>query len=97
MLAVAAASQAAAFRTPAVPVEYAGGGAAVLAVVLALGDPALLAGVLGLAGVLACLVALRAERRPGAGYAGAALLVASAWVRLAAWHVTLPRRRTPCR
>jgi hypothetical protein len=61
----------------------------VLAVAL---DPSAL--LLGLAGVLAFAVALRADRRPVAGYAGAALMVAASWVRLAGSGVTVPEAYT---
>ncbi|MFC8227934.1 SCO7613 C-terminal domain-containing membrane protein [Streptomyces sp. NPDC057287] len=83
-------------RTPAVavPVELAGAFAAVVAVCLAVTDPAFLALVLGLCGVLAAATALRPERRRAAGYLAAGLFVAAAWVRLAASGVTDPEAYT---
>ncbi|MDI5961686.1 SCO7613 C-terminal domain-containing membrane protein [Streptantibioticus silvisoli] len=94
VLAVAALAQGAAYLLPAPPVEYAGGGTALLAVALAFGDTGVLAAVLALAGVLAAAVALRADRRPAAGYLAVALLTLACWVRLGAWNVTAPEAYT---
>ncbi|MCB5165356.1 hypothetical protein LG634_11000 [Streptomyces bambusae] len=76
-------------RVCRVPAEAAAGAAGVLAVALAAGEPAWLALVLGLAGVVCAGAAVRPERRVLA-WPAAALLVAAAWVRLAAWEVTVP-------
>ncbi|WP_370664456.1 SCO7613 C-terminal domain-containing membrane protein [Streptomyces sp. IBSBF 2507] len=77
----------------AVPVEAAGAAAGLLALALALPDPPMLALVLSLGGVVAAATALRPERR-AAGWAAAALLLAAAWVRLAAWEVGTPEAYT---
>lgn len=97
VLAVAAAALFLGARTSgarARAVEYAGCAGAALAVVLAAGDAPSLAAVLGLAGVLAAATALRADRRPAAGYAATALMVAASWVRLGASGVTVPEAYT---
>ncbi|MFF3805884.1 SCO7613 C-terminal domain-containing membrane protein [Streptomyces sp. NPDC002032] len=76
-----------------VPAEAAAAGSGLLAVVLAAGDPPVLALVLALAGVCCAGAALRADRRGAAGAAGA-LAVAAAWVRLGASGVTAPEAYT---
>ncbi|MGX1032756.1 hypothetical protein RKD38_007437 [Streptomyces ambofaciens] len=76
-----------------VPVEAAGGAAALLALALAVPDPPTLALVLSLCGVVAAASALRPERR-AAGWAAAALFLLAAWVRLAAWDVGTPEAYT---
>ncbi|MET9802090.1 hypothetical protein [Streptomyces sp. NPDC006368] len=78
----------------ALPVEVAGGAAALVAVGLAAAHPAHLALVLALCGVVAAATAVRPERRPVAGYAAAALFVAATWVRLAASGVAVPEAYT---
>lgn len=81
-------------RAVALPVELAGGAAAVPAVGLAVGDMPSLALVLSLCAVLAACTALRAERRPVAGYLATALFLAAAWVRLSASGVSSPEAYT---
>ncbi|MFJ1734077.1 SCO7613 C-terminal domain-containing membrane protein [Streptomyces sp. NPDC088254] len=76
-----------------VSVEVTGAAAALLAVGLAVTDPPMLALVLGLCSVIAAGTAVREDRR-AAGYAAAALAVAAAWVRFAAWDVTAPEAYT---
>ncbi|MCX3289326.1 hypothetical protein OR263_21895 [Streptomyces sp. NEAU-H22] len=76
-----------------VPVEAVGAALGLFAVALAVTDPPMLALVLALCGVIAAGTALRAERR-AAGYAGTALFVLAAWVRLAAWDVGTPEAYT---
>ncbi|MFG2297596.1 SCO7613 C-terminal domain-containing membrane protein [Streptomyces sp. NPDC048603] len=78
---------------PRVPVELAAAGAGLLAVVLAAGDPAWLALLLALAGVVCAGAAVRADRRR-VGYAAGALFVAATWVRLAASGVAVPEAYT---
>ncbi|NED82456.1 hypothetical protein G3I76_20450, partial [Streptomyces sp. SID11233] len=74
----------------ALPVELAGGAAALPAVGMAVGDLPSLALVLSLCAVLAAGTALRPERRPVAGYLATALFLAAAWVRLSASGVSAP-------
>ncbi|QIJ61647.1 hypothetical protein [Streptomyces sp. JB150] len=69
--------------------EVAGAAASLVAIGLAVTDAPMLALVLALVGVIAAGVAVRPDRRP-VGHAAAALFVAAAWVRLAAWEVTVP-------
>ncbi|PYC88244.1 hypothetical protein C7C46_00930 [Streptomyces tateyamensis] len=71
-------------------VECTGYGLAALALALLTAHPEPL--VLGLAAgaVTALGVALRADRRPGAGYVGAGLALLACWVQLALWHVHSP-------
>ncbi|MGW4426958.1 SCO7613 C-terminal domain-containing membrane protein [Streptomyces tendae] len=76
-----------------VPVEVAGAAAMLLALALAVPDPPMLALVLSLGGVVAAATALRPERR-AVGWAAAALWLAAAWVRLAAWEVGTPEAYT---
>lgn len=78
-----------------VPVEVAGGVAALLAVGLATasGDLPMLALVLALCGVITAGAAIRPDRR-AAAYASAALFVLATWVRLAAWDVATPEAYT---
>ncbi|WP_212911183.1 SCO7613 C-terminal domain-containing membrane protein [Streptomyces sp. TS71-3] len=61
-----------------------------LAVGLAARDRPVLALVLALCAVLACVAALRPESRRSAGALAAALFVLASWVRLAAWDVDVP-------
>ncbi|KQW01798.1 hypothetical protein ASD08_07950 [Streptomyces sp. Root369] len=75
------------------PVEAAGATAGVLAIALAATDLPLLATVLALCGVITAGTAIRTDRRP-VGYAAAALFLAAAWVRLAAWEVDTPEAYT---
>ncbi|WP_431960561.1 SCO7613 C-terminal domain-containing membrane protein [Actinacidiphila sp. bgisy160] len=94
LLAIAAAAQAAALRTPGRFFEHPGHAAALLGVVLVADDRALLALALALAGVLAAAVAaLRADRR-WLGYVATCLMVAAGWVRLAASDVHVPEAYT---
>ncbi|MFF3614141.1 SCO7613 C-terminal domain-containing membrane protein [Streptomyces sp. NPDC002580] len=76
-----------------VSIEVTGAVAALLAIALTVTDPALLATVLALCGVIAAGTAVREDRR-GVGYAAAALFVLAAWVRLAAWGVGSPEAYT---
>ncbi|SDN03695.1 SCO7613 C-terminal domain-containing membrane protein [Streptomyces wuyuanensis] len=65
-----------------------------IAVALAVPHPPTLALVLALAGVVAAGTAVRAERRPLAGYVAAVLFVTATWVRLAASGVDVPEAYT---
>ncbi|WP_351224150.1 hypothetical protein [Streptomyces sp. NPDC002133] len=78
----------------ALPVELTGAAAALVAIGLAVPHAPTLALVLALAGVVAAGTAVRAERRPAAGYAAAVLFVAATWVRLAASEVSAPEAYT---
>ncbi|WP_199835459.1 SCO7613 C-terminal domain-containing membrane protein [Streptomyces sp. JHA19] len=77
------------------PVEVTGALAALLAFALAAasGDLPMLALVLALCAVIVSATALRPGRRPLA-FAGTALFVLAAWVRLAAWDVGTPEAYT---
>ncbi|MBN3932705.1 hypothetical protein IQ279_24355 [Streptomyces verrucosisporus] len=81
-------------RPAGVPVECAGYAVAAAAVALTAAEPVALSLALALCGVAAGGVALRAERRPVAAYAGGALLVLAWWVRLGSWEVTSPEAYT---
>lgn len=81
-------------RPVALPLELAGAAAGIAAVVAALGDPAFLALVLALCGVLAAGTALRPERRQVAGCLATALFVLASWVRLSASGVSSPEAYT---
>jgi hypothetical protein len=72
-----------------VTAEVSGGVAALVAVGLAVPDAPVLALVLALTGVIVAGTAVRPDRRP-AGRVAAALFVLAAWVRLAAWEVSVP-------
>ncbi|MET9899296.1 hypothetical protein [Streptomyces sp. NPDC006446] len=76
-----------------VSVEVTGAVAGLVAVALTVTDPAMLATVLALCGVIAAGTAVREDRRP-VGYAATALFVMAAWVRLAAWGVGSPEAYT---
>ncbi|MFF2326354.1 MULTISPECIES: SCO7613 C-terminal domain-containing membrane protein [unclassified Streptomyces] len=78
----------------ALPVELTGAAAGVVAVGMAVTDRPYLATVLALCGVLAAGTALRAERRPAAGYLATALFVLAAWLRLSASGVSAPEAYT---
>jgi len=78
----------------ALPVEVTGAAAGAVAVAAAAGDARFLALVLALCGVLAAGTALRAERRPFAGYLATGLFVLAAWVRLSASGVSAPEAYT---
>ncbi|MFE1437764.1 SCO7613 C-terminal domain-containing membrane protein [Streptomyces sp. NPDC058739] len=80
-------------RAARVAVEVTGAASGLVAVGLALTDPAMLSLVLALAGVITAGTAVRPERRE-AGYAAMALFVLASWVRLAAWEVTDPEAYT---
>ncbi|MFF3637262.1 SCO7613 C-terminal domain-containing membrane protein [Streptomyces sp. NPDC002250] len=73
--------------------EVTGAAAGLLAIGLALGDPAVLSLTLGLCAAILAGTALRADRRPAA-HAATALFALAAWVRLAAWGVTAPEAYT---
>ncbi|MDK0518452.1 hypothetical protein [Streptomyces sp. ML-6] len=81
-------------RPSALPVELAGASAAAVAICMALPDLPFLALVLALCGVLAAGTAVRAERRPVAGYLAVALFVLATWVRLSASEVSDPEAYT---
>ncbi|WP_177328062.1 hypothetical protein OH786_05700 [Streptomyces atratus] len=81
-------------RPVALPVELTGAAAAAVAVVMAVPDLPFLALVLALGGVLAAGTAVRAERRPVAGYLAVALFVLASWVRLSASGVSAPEAYT---
>ncbi|WP_189543701.1 SCO7613 C-terminal domain-containing membrane protein [Streptomyces gelaticus] len=81
-------------RPAALPVELTGAAAAAVAVVMAVPDLPFLALVLALGGVLAAGTAVRAERRPAAGYLAMALFVLATWVRLSASDVSAPEAYT---
>ncbi|MGV9228657.1 SCO7613 C-terminal domain-containing membrane protein [Streptomyces nigra] len=78
-----------------VPVEVTGALAALLAFALAAasGDLPMLALVLALCAVIVSATALRPGRRPLA-FAGTALFVLAAWMRLAAWDIGTPEAYT---
>ncbi|MFE0092210.1 SCO7613 C-terminal domain-containing membrane protein, partial [Streptomyces sp. NPDC059016] len=78
----------------ALPLETTSAAAGLVAVALAVPHPPTLALVLALAGVVAAGTAVRAERRPLAGYVAAVLFVAATWVRLAASEVDVPEAYT---
>ncbi|MGH3392822.1 MAG: SCO7613 C-terminal domain-containing membrane protein, partial [Actinomadura sp.] len=90
VLAVAALGLAAATWVRSVPAEVAGWVVAVAAVAMTAEHQAVFSLALGLTGVLALGVALRADRRPAAAWAGSALLLVAFWIRLAAAGVTVP-------
>ncbi|WP_410539298.1 SCO7613 C-terminal domain-containing membrane protein [Streptomyces sp. KL2] len=81
-------------RPTGAPVECAGYAVAAAAVALTVAEPVALSLALALCGVAAGGVALRAERRPVAAYAGGLLLVLAWWVRLGSWEVTSPEAYT---
>ncbi|MBT2403331.1 MULTISPECIES: SCO7613 C-terminal domain-containing membrane protein [unclassified Streptomyces] len=95
VLAVAAAVAAAGPRLGLVrePAEAGAVAAGVLAVLLAVPDPPVLALVLALAGVVCTGAAVRADRR-ALGWAAWALFAAAAWVRLASAGVSVPEAYT---
>ncbi|MEV8536079.1 hypothetical protein [Streptomyces sp. NPDC051211] len=78
---------------PRVPVEIAAAVAGALAVALAAGEPAWLALLLALAGVVCAGAAVRPERRR-VGLAAGGLFLAATWVRLAASGVSVPEAYT---
>ncbi|MFI1410185.1 SCO7613 C-terminal domain-containing membrane protein [Streptomyces sp. NPDC020707] len=81
-------------RAPTLSVEITGIVAGLLAIDLATPEPAVLALVLALCGVIAAGTALREDRRRVGGIAAAALFVLASWVRLAAWEVGAPEAYT---
>ncbi|MGW2280940.1 SCO7613 C-terminal domain-containing membrane protein [Streptomyces sp. NPDC001770] len=81
-------------RPVSVPVELTGSFGVLVAVGMAATDPASLALVLGLSGVLAAGTAVRPERRKAAGTLALVLFVLASWVRLAASEVTAPEAYT---
>ncbi|MER5397110.1 hypothetical protein [Streptomyces sp. NPDC002599] len=74
-------------------IEITGALAGLLAVGLAVADPALLATVLALCGLIAAGTAVREDRR-AVGYAATALFVLASWVRLASWDIGSPEAYT---
>ncbi|MFJ9424263.1 SCO7613 C-terminal domain-containing membrane protein [Streptomyces sp. NPDC101249] len=76
-----------------VPVEAAGAAAGVLAIGLAVPDPATLSLVLGLCGVIVAGSAAR-DGRHLLGLPATVLFVLAAWVRLAVWGVAAPEAYT---
>ncbi|MFD3490843.1 SCO7613 C-terminal domain-containing membrane protein [Streptomyces sp. NPDC058690] len=78
----------------AVPVELTGAVAGAVSVAMAVPDAPFLALVLALCGVLAAGTAVRAERRPAAGYLAVVLFVLATWVRLSASDVSAPEAYT---
>ncbi|MFE5094127.1 SCO7613 C-terminal domain-containing membrane protein [Streptomyces sp. NPDC056638] len=78
----------------ALPVELTGAVAGLVAVGMAVTDRPFLALVLALCGVLAAGTAVRAERRPVAGYLAMTLFVLAAWLRLSASGVSAPEAYT---
>ncbi|WP_328454468.1 hypothetical protein OG780_33390 [Streptomyces sp. NBC_00386] len=76
-----------------VSIEITGALAGLLAVGLAVAEPALLATVLALCGLIAAGTAVREDRR-AVGYAATALFVLASWVRLASWGVGSPEAYT---
>lgn len=78
----------------ALPVELTGAVAGAVAVAMAVPDTPFLALVLALCGVLAAGTAVRAERRPAAGYLAVVLFVLATWVRLSASDVSAPEAYT---
>ncbi|MFD4138328.1 SCO7613 C-terminal domain-containing membrane protein [Streptomyces sp. NPDC058572] len=78
----------------ALPVEITSASAGFVALGLAAGDRPSIALVLALCGVIAAGAAVRAERRPAAGYLAATLFVLATWVRLAASEVEAPEAYT---
>ncbi|WP_330243861.1 MULTISPECIES: SCO7613 C-terminal domain-containing membrane protein [unclassified Streptomyces] len=78
----------------ALPVELTGAVAGAVAVAMALPDAPFLALILALCGVLAAGTAVRAERRPAAGYLAMVLFVLATWVRLSASDVSAPEAYT---
>lgn len=78
----------------ALPVELTGAVAGAVAVAMAVPDAPSLALVLALCGVLAAGTAVRAERRPAAGYLAVVLFVLATWVRLSASDVSTPEAYT---
>ncbi|MFF3324199.1 SCO7613 C-terminal domain-containing membrane protein [Streptomyces sp. NPDC002889] len=78
----------------ALPLEVTSAAAGLVALVLAAGDRPTIALVLALCGVITAGTAVRAERRPAAGYLAATLFVLATWVRLAASEVESPEAYT---
>ncbi|MFD7493065.1 SCO7613 C-terminal domain-containing membrane protein [Streptomyces sp. NPDC059832] len=81
-------------RPVTLPVELTGALSAAVALVMAVPEGPFLALVLALSGVLAAGTAVRAERRPVAGYLAVALFVLATWVRLSASGVSDPEAYT---
>ncbi|MFE5794129.1 SCO7613 C-terminal domain-containing membrane protein [Streptomyces sp. NPDC056503] len=94
LLVVPAGTAALAARVRSVTAELTGVAVGALAVALTAPRPALLALALALGGVIAAATALRAERRRAASWTAGALFLASAWLRLAVWGVTVPEAYT---
>ncbi|MFE2299759.1 SCO7613 C-terminal domain-containing membrane protein [Streptomyces sp. NPDC059445] len=97
VLAVPVAAALLAARTEDVPttvsIEITGALAGLLAIALAVAEPALLATILALCGLIAAGTAVRKDRR-SVGHAAAVLFVLASWVRLASWGVGSPEAYT---
>ncbi|MFE0515756.1 SCO7613 C-terminal domain-containing membrane protein [Streptomyces sp. NPDC058964] len=91
-VAALSAARAADARTTVVA-EVTGAVAGLLAIGLAVSDPAMLSLLLSLSAVITAGTAVRADRRPAA-HAATALFALASWVRLAAWDVTAPEAYT---
>lgn len=81
-------------RAISLAVECTGCATALVALLLCAPYPETLWLALALCSVCAAGVALRADRRPGAGYGSAVLLVLATWVRLSASGVSTPEAYT---
>lgn len=90
----AATTPAATRRAVSLAVECAGYAAATVALLLCVARPETLWPALAVCAVSAAGVAVRSDRRPGAAYASAALLVLATWVRLSASEVATPEAYT---
>ncbi|MFP3966854.1 hypothetical protein SMC26_31410 [Actinomadura fulvescens] len=77
-----------------VPTEVAACTVAAAGVAMTVTRPAALSLALSLGGVLAFAVALRADRRPAAGWVCSVLMVAAWWVRLGTSEITTPEAYT---
>ncbi|GHG20596.1 SCO7613 C-terminal domain-containing membrane protein [Streptomyces filamentosus] len=93
LLLVPAGTAALATRVRSAAAEATGGAVGLVALVLTVPRPAVLALALALAGVVAAATALRPERR-AASWLAAALFLGAAWVRLAVWGVAVPEAYT---
>ncbi|MGW4780253.1 SCO7613 C-terminal domain-containing membrane protein [Streptomyces filamentosus] len=94
LLLVPAGTAALATRVRSAAAEATGGTVGLVALVLTVPRPAVLALALALAGVVAAATALRPERRRAASWLAAALFLGAAWVRLAVWGVAVPEAYT---
>ncbi|KAB2350947.1 SCO7613 C-terminal domain-containing membrane protein [Actinomadura rudentiformis] len=94
VLAAAALGLAASAWLRDVPTEVATCVVGAAGIVMAAGHPAYLSLALSVGGVLAFAVALRADRRPAAGWVCSVLMVAAWWVRLGASDISAPEAYT---